>query len=337
MMTAVFRHYLDTSILPRRVNPNKKTRMEMDIRRYFRRVIEHMSTRSQSKEGFSAAEFDLLRQRELAVTLAGEGQSPKSISTTFAMVNAALNYSAKDRIVATDSGERIVRLLRYTPTIMTSETAIAELVGADVSHPRWFIPTVAQCASVIDGIQHDHVFRFFIVALTTWARPTAVLQFSLDQVDFRFGVVDLLPAGKRQTKKRRPVIPLAPTLRAWLEHWGSPRPIVWGGAPIAEINDAFRRIVRPLGMPEFTPYTLRHFVSSEAIARGASDADRSRMLGHLPKSAAATSSWYEHGIVAGYLKSAIAATESLLDDLQGLCGRPLRAPTTLPQRHLRAV
>jgi hypothetical protein len=63
-----------------------------------------------------------------------------------------------------------------------------------------------------------------------------------------------------------------------------------------------------------------------AIARGAADPDRSRMLGHLPKAAAATSARYEHGTVANYPKSAVDATESLIHDLQGLCERPLRAP-----------
>ena len=145
------------------------------------------------------------------------------------------------------------------------------------------------------------------------------------------------PPGRRQTKKRRPIIPVTPTLRGWLEHWDTRYPVSWAGGPIREINDAFRSIVRPMGMPDFTPYTLRHFVSSEAIARGASDGDRSRMLAHLPKAAAATSGWYEHGQVAGYLKSAVQATESLFDDLQGLCGRPLRAPAMLSQGHLRAV
>ena len=337
-MAAVFRHYLDTSFIPRRENPDVPSRTEKEIRRHLRRVGAFMTARSPNKDAYSVAEFDLLQQRAFARQLHGECLKPKSISTLMSCVGAALKYAAKDKVVDTASGERVVRLLKYAPTVMTNETEIAKLVGGEVSRPRQFVPTIGEFADVLDAIEHEHLFRFFMIALTTWARPTAVLEFDVEeQVDFRYGVVDLLKTGKLQTKKRRPIIPLCPTLRDWLTHWDARHPVIWNGGPIREINDAFRSIVRPLGLGEFTPYTIRHFCSSEAIARGANDADRSRMLGHLPKAAAATSAWYEHGTVANYLKSAVDATESLIDDLQGLCGRPLRAPKVLPKQHLRAI
>ena len=47
---------------------------------------------------------------------------------------------------------------------MTNEAEIAELVGGEVGRPRWFIPTIEQCAAVIDEIRHEHLFRFFVVA-----------------------------------------------------------------------------------------------------------------------------------------------------------------------------
>jgi len=130
-----------------------------------------------------------------------------------------------------------------------------------------------------------------------------------EQIDLRYGLVDLLKTGKLQTKKRRPITPLCPTLRGWLIHWDARHPEIWNGGPIREINDAFRSIVRPMGLAQFIPYTIRHFCSSEAIARGATDPDRSRMLGHLPKAAAATSAWNAHRTVANYLKSAVDTTE----------------------------
>jgi integrase len=249
-----------------------------------------------------------------------------------------MSNAAKDKAVETGAGEKVVRLLRYAPTVMTSEAEVAALVGGTVSRQRQFIPTLDETAKVIDAIQHEHMFRYVIIALTTWARPSTILELDVEkQVDFRFGVVDLLPVEKRQTNKRRPIIPLVPTLRGWLEHWNTRYPVLWGGEKIVEINDAFRTIGSPMGLPKFTPYTLRHLANSEALARGGIGEERSRMLGHLPKSQAATTAWYEHGTVANYLKSCVDATESLIDDLEARCRRPLRAPKSLPQATLRLV
>ena len=44
-------------------------------------------------------------------------------------------------MVEVEGQERVVRLLRYAPTVLTNEAEIAEIVGGSVSRPRWFIPT----------------------------------------------------------------------------------------------------------------------------------------------------------------------------------------------------
>ena len=97
MMAAVFRHYLDSYIVPRRPNPAKQTRMEADIRRYFRWVLTHMTPLSPSGEGFSAEEFDLLKQRALARKLFGEGKAPKSIATGFSLNSCRARLRRQER------------------------------------------------------------------------------------------------------------------------------------------------------------------------------------------------------------------------------------------------
>lgn len=75
--------------------------------------------------------------------------------------------------------------------------------------------------------------------------------------------------------------------------------------------------------PVFTPEGIVTG-SIRAIARSATNPDRSRKLGHLPKAATATSAWYAHGIVANDVKSAVDAMESMIsrDYAEGRCLLP---------------
>ena len=78
---------------------------------------------------------------------------------------------------------------------------------------------------------------------------------------------------KRQTNKGRPITPLLPTLAGWFQHRNTRYPVMWGGVPIVEINDAVRTIVRPMGVPAFTraaakpPSPLSTILKRAAVAR----------------------------------------------------------------------
>jgi hypothetical protein len=89
-------------------------------------------------------------------------------------------------------------------------------------------------AMVIDTIfeQDEHAFRYFVIALNTWARPEAIheLNFS-SQVDFEYGIINLNPSGRLQTKKRRPVIQLTKNLRCWAQEWRLDDPMQYWGRP----------------------------------------------------------------------------------------------------------
>jgi len=57
-------------------------------------------------------------------------------------------------------------------------------------------------------VKAPHARLYVELGLATMARPSAILELTWNRVDFDRGTVDLNPSGRRQTRKRRPVVPL---------------------------------------------------------------------------------------------------------------------------------
>jgi integrase len=92
-------------------------------------------------------------------------------------------------------------------------------------------------------------------------RPTAILELTWDRVDFERGTVDLNPSGRRQTRKRRPVVPLnddaLEALREAYKGRQSQFVIERGAQQVKSIKKAFQAASARSGI-HVTPYTLRH-------------------------------------------------------------------------------
>jgi integrase len=116
-------------------------------------------------------------------------------------------------------------------------------------------------------------FGFVAIALETAARFQAVLKLTRFQVDLKNGMINFAPAGHRQTKKRRPVVPISDRLRPALERFlkqNESASYVLGtpGSIRFAFETALRRAEKVLaaaGRPErakamrrTTPHTLRH-------------------------------------------------------------------------------
>jgi integrase len=69
-------------------------------------------------------------------------------------------------------------------------------------------PDPRRVRTVVRPGQGPHARLYVELGLATMARPTAILELTWDRVDFERGTVDLNPSGRRQTRKRRPVVPL---------------------------------------------------------------------------------------------------------------------------------
>jgi integrase len=220
------------------------------------------------------------------------------------------------------------------PKLWTWAPTVAEKLGMPDPGIREWIPTNEQLAAFLDALdsaQAEHVFRYCILALNTLARPAAVLELTAAQVDHALELIDLNPQGRRQNKKRRPIVRVTSTLEAWLAAWdaGDPeRPyVLHHGEPVGTVRHTFKRIGSALGAPEMTPYTLRHKVATELRARGVSREEIAYQMGHKMPDLRTTDRYTKFD--KRNLANAKMGIEQYLAELDKLTKRSLLQPDTL--------
>jgi len=200
--------------------------------------------------------------------------------------------------------------------------------------PREWIPTDKQLAAFLDSLKSDqaeHVFRYTLLALNTLARPAAILELTPGQIDQTRGLIEMNPKGRRQTKKRRPTLQITSTLERWLNIWTDGNDcqpyVTHNGEAVRSVRNTFRRRGIDLGMPEFTPYTLRHKMATELRARGVSREELAFQLGHRMPDFRTTDRYTKFD--KRFLAAAKTTIEEYLRDLNHLTNRDLLCTDTL--------
>lgn len=132
-------------------------------------------------------------------------------------------------------------------------------------------------------VKAPHARLYALLGLFTMARPTAILELTWDRVDFERGQIDLNPRGRRQTKKRRPVVALndeaLEALREAYKARQSEYVVERGAKPISNIKKAFQAASARAGI-RVTPYMLRHTGAVWAAEGGASMDELAQFMGH---------------------------------------------------------
>ena len=276
--------------------------------------------------------------------------SAKSIMTYMIAVRAAINYAAVPQIISVAGEDEEIRLLEASVPIFCNQEEIADHIGGAVSVAREYIPTFQDLGRWIDAIEDEDDFRYVIIALNTCARNEAICDLRVSQqVNREFGTLDLNPPGRRQTKKRRPVIRVTTNLMAWLDHWGDDRPVRQYqdtvekrlnriGKREEEKDDDGRIVWEPLKMPEMTCYTLRHFMATNMRRSSfpVSKEQRSKWLGHAVNEGSKTTDWYEK-FDPDYLEQPMRATEEIVAKLQQHTKRSLFAPAIVAGGKMRVI
>lgn len=143
--------------------------------------------------------------------------------------------------------------------------------------------SVAEFAKWFPHVKAPHARLYVEIALATMARPTAILELTWGQVDWEHGTLNLNPPGRRQTKKRRPIVALdEETLRLLhVAHEGAQSDYIIerGGKKVANIKKAFQAASARSGI-HVTPYTLRHTGAVWAAERGTPMAELAQFMGH---------------------------------------------------------
>jgi hypothetical protein len=103
-----------------------------------------------------------------------------------------------------------------------------------------------------------HLTRFILVGLYTGTRAAAICGAALEPtegkgwVDLDRGIFYRRPAGQRETKKRRPPVPLPQRLLAHMRRWersGQRYVVEWNGEPVKDVDKAFRALAHSMGLP----------------------------------------------------------------------------------------
>jgi integrase len=161
-----------------------------------------------------------------------------------------------------------------------------------------------------------HVWTYVLIRLNTACRGDAARDLRPAQVDWQARLIRLNPAGRVQTKKFRPVVPLTDTLAALFDaHEGDGPYVAWHGNAVSSIKTTWRKLRMAAGLPDwFNPKAIRHTVGTELRKRGVPGWDVSGQLGHKKGESAPTTENYAKFDPA-YLAKARKAFDKWMADL----------------------
>jgi hypothetical protein len=143
-----------------------------------------------------------------------------------------------------------------------------------------------------------------------------------------FGLVNLNPDGRRQTKKYRPTVRLTDTLAPWLISWtaGDAPFARFRDSPVISVRNTFKRRSKALNLPGLNAYSLRHKMATELAARRVSRDSIQRQIGHKAPDMRTTERYIKND--PRHLQDAKEAIEEYLTNLNRLTDRNLLCPDT---------
>ncbi|MGF7007186.1 tyrosine-type recombinase/integrase [Aminobacter sp. BE322] len=222
----------------------------------------------------------------------GEGRigRPAKSSTVrkeLAALRACLNWHA-----APERGRR--KLLEHT------DLPIFKLPEEADPRDRWL--TTAEIKAMLAAAKALHPGaermtrgeRFLWLALETAARKQAILDLTWGRVDFETNVIHYAVPGKKQTKKRRPSVPISRALRPVLEAmhkeragdlvldhdgevWATIQAIVVKAGLAPKLPRGTGERIKSTGI---SPHTLRHTAATQMARRGVPLYDIAGILGN---------------------------------------------------------
>ena len=272
------------------------------------RILIAINHLSDYFHGLDIASLTKGQQKAYARHREGQGVAPGTWGRELSVARAGLNWA-------------------HSEGLITHVPKITDLPKGGKREGRL---TIDQFAAWLAKAE-DHAYAVMMVMATTLARPQAAVDLTQFQCDKAARLIDLNPPGREQTKKRRPVVPMArhflPLLKggrgSHLVMWRPERPKnskkVEGKPPLEyrpiTAKGAARAAARArdaAGLPkDITLYWIRHTMASELRARGVPHWEVSAFLGHTLPGETDRYAKYD----PSYLKKAAQAVDSYLDGL----------------------
>jgi len=248
----------------------------------------------------SVAGLTLDRQHEAVRKLKAQGLAAGTIKRAMGGAKAAINFAWKN-------GE----LDRPIPFLSLPD-----------GQGRERVLTIDELATLWDAEMPSHMRVFLALLIGTAGRPESLLQLTRSQCDLTQGFINLNPMGRTQTKKRRPILPIADFLRPWIAKVESGPLVAWRGKPVQKINKTWRTIRESAGLDdEVVPYTIRHTIPTEMARRGVPPVEIAAWMGHsLPNFR--TTARYTH-VSPEYLANARQAVDEIANAVSQIAFRPM--------------
>lgn len=176
---------------------------------------------------------------------------------------------------------------------------------------------------------------YLILALGTAGRPAAILDLTREQVREDLETVQLLPRGKQQNHKRRPIVPLVEPVSLWARLVPSGYLVHLDGHPLQSIRSTFKRTRTRAGLSDdVTPYSLRRSVATHLFRTfGVPKDDVATLMGH--RTGHDTTDLYIE--VGDFLPTVRRGLERLLNEIGRVSARPILPTIANPPRQRRCL
>ena len=245
-----------------------------------------------------------------------DGVGWQTINRERMVLRAALNHAWKHHGLTS---------VPFVPTIPSDHPS------AKATEPRGRPLSIAELATLYRAIKVDHLRVFFLLLLGTACRPDAARELRLkDQCDFKHRLINLNPTGRKQTKKRRPTVPMAAFLFKELKDAKRTYAVEFRGEPILSTKTAWRKLRKDAGLDNAVqPYSIRHTVARELRRRAVPGDQISVILGHRPEGTSRTDLVYAP-YAPGYCRQACTAIQAIY---LGMMREVARHPRSKPHVH----
>lgn len=192
------------------------------------------------------------------------------------------------------------------------------------------IEEMARFVNTADRDTTQHVWWWAVLSINTLGRPSALLDLSRAQLDFSERTINLLPPGRKQNNKFRPIVPMTKTLLPWIRKT-EPLLVAYRTKKVARqlksIRQGFERVRDRAGLPAtVTTYSIRRTMSRELRRRKVSPWDIAGMLGHATAGLKTTEGYAEFDPVPD--GPAALAIDAYCAELSALLKRPLTLRTS---------
>lgn len=239
------------------------------LQRYYREHAESLPSAQQARIAcgklvelcgqLSVAEFGLSEQKRFIDSMKADGASAGYIRRTLSVGKAALTWAWQHQLVTIVPNVKLPR----------------------DGEPRERVLSLAEQRAIVDAATEEHLYRFVVLAFATWARPDAILELTRERCDMDRRLIELNPAGRPQTKKYRPTLPLVTGMRHVVESEPCGPLVRWRGVAVADIKTGWRRLRKRAGLDAgVIPYLIRHTMATEARSAGAPPWEVEGWLGH---------------------------------------------------------